>query len=109
MEQYGRRDNIKVFGVPEQQDEDPWAVVVNVAAKIGVTISKNEITVAHRLPSRRGVLNLSLQNFFDGKQKPRIMTKKKLLKVEDNAREPNIYVNDDITPLRAKSSYQRQT
>ena len=69
MEQNGRLDNIRVFGIIEQQDENPYAEVVDVTSKIGVTISKNDISVAHRLPSRRVAPGRSLKKLCAVKQK----------------------------------------
>ena len=39
-EQYGRRDNIRILGLEENNDEDVYERVVEVANDIGVTISK---------------------------------------------------------------------
>ena len=36
VEQYGRRDNIRIFGVKEKADEDIYEEVINVAKSAGV-------------------------------------------------------------------------
>ena len=50
-EQYDRRDNIRIFGLEEINDEDVYESVVEMANNIGVTISKQYISVSHHLPS----------------------------------------------------------
>ena len=51
-EQYGRRYNIHLFGVEDFDDEDVYARVVKLANDIGVTISKQNLSMCHCLPSR---------------------------------------------------------
>ena len=50
IEQYGRLDNISVFGVEQNFDEDVFERVVEVTNNIGVTISKQDISKCHCLP-----------------------------------------------------------
>ena len=51
-EMYGRRDNIRIFSLEEATDEDLYQNVVEVAQQLGLEISKNDISVCHRVPSR---------------------------------------------------------
>ena len=53
LEQYGRRDNIQISGVVEEQNKDVYQKVANVADRIEVTIDKTNISVCHRLPPKR--------------------------------------------------------
>lgn len=54
LEQYTRKENICIHGLPETGDnEDTADEVVKLARKAGVTITKNDISVAHRLPGNR--------------------------------------------------------
>ena len=49
-EQYGRRENERIFGVEEEPDEDVSVKVVSEAEKAGVTITANDVITCHRLP-----------------------------------------------------------
>ena len=40
IEQYGRRENVRIFGVEEEPGEDVFAKVVSNAEKAGVSITK---------------------------------------------------------------------
>ena len=51
-EQFGRRDNIRISGVEKFKDELVYERVLEVASDIGVTISKQDISLCHHLPSR---------------------------------------------------------
>ncbi|KAK4301134.1 hypothetical protein Pmani_026716 [Petrolisthes manimaculis] len=57
LEQYMRRDNLRIFGIEEEPDEDEdiiQAKVIEVAADIGVKIEANDISIAHRLGREGG-------------------------------------------------------
>ena len=49
LEQYQRRNCLRIFGVPEQSDEDTDKIVIETAAKIGVGLSVNDIDRSHRI------------------------------------------------------------
>lgn len=50
LEQYGRRECLEIKGIPVTQDEDTDAIIIDIAAKIGVAIDRKEISVSHRNP-----------------------------------------------------------
>ena len=51
IEQNGRRETVRIFGVEEEPGEDAFAKVVSVAEKAGVSVTKNDVSICHRLPS----------------------------------------------------------
>lgn len=48
LEQYQRRNNLRIFGVPESPNESTDAIVLNVAAKMKVDITLSDIDRSHR-------------------------------------------------------------
>lgn len=96
IEQYGRRENVRIFGVEEEPGEDVFAKVVSVAEKAGVSITKNDVSTCHRLPSGGTGPKPLIAKFV------RRETKHQLMKNKRNLKNTNIFVNDDLTPLRAK-------
>ena len=100
-EQYGRRDNIRIFGLDESPDEDPYKVVLDVANKVGVKIQENDISVCLRVPSRKGERPLIVK-FVRGQKRFELMSSEKKLRDSDS----NVYLNDDITFLRGKTGCQ---
>ena len=50
-EQFGRRDNIRISGVEKFNDGVVFERVLEVASDIGVTISEQDISLCHHLPS----------------------------------------------------------
>lgn len=51
LEQYSRRQNIEIDGIPETQGEDVLNVLENVAKAIEVDLKREKVIAAHRIPS----------------------------------------------------------
>lgn len=51
-EQYSRRFHLEFTGVQEKQNEDLEEVISKIAEEVGVPITKDDIEVCHRLPTR---------------------------------------------------------
>ena len=51
IEQYGRREKVKIFDVEEEPGGDVFAKEVSVTEKAGVSITKNDVSICHSLPS----------------------------------------------------------
>ena len=52
LQQYSRRNNIRVFGIPEKPDEETDALVCSIAERIGVGITTQDIDRSHRVGRR---------------------------------------------------------
>lgn len=53
MEQYSRKCNVEISGVPVTNREDAVTVVEDVGKAIGVTLRREEVAAAHRVPTFR--------------------------------------------------------
>ena len=53
-EQYGRRQNLEIKGVPFHEGEDTKKIAIEVAKLLNTMLSPNEISLSHRLPARNG-------------------------------------------------------
>ena len=52
LEQYSRRNNIRILGVPTKPNEDTDEIVRDVAQRIGIPLSTSDIDRSHRLPRK---------------------------------------------------------
>lgn len=52
LEQYSRREFVEISGIPEVKDENTDDIVIKVGSLIGLHLTKNDISVSHRLPKR---------------------------------------------------------
>ena len=101
LAQYSRRENVRLHGVPETADENTDDVVIGIAHDMGVDISRNDISVSHRLPKSRTMSERPIiVKFVRRNTKTALMTNKKTLRSIDRYR--HTYVNDDLTPLRSR-------
>ena len=51
LEQYGRRDCIKIRGVPVQDGEDTDTIVCSIGNLVNININTEDISISHRLKS----------------------------------------------------------
>lgn len=98
LEQYSRRDNLKLVGVPERPNEDCVQLVKEVASDLNINLQDQEISTAHRLKSRSKRGNPIIVRFVRRETKINILSKKKQLK--DKRKET--FIEEDLTPLRSK-------
>ena len=96
IEQYERRENLRIFGVQEEPGEDVYPKVVSVAEKAGVQITANDVSTCHRLPGGGSGPKPLIAKFV------RRDTKLQLMKNNRTLKNTNIFVNGDLTPIRAK-------
>ena len=95
LEQYSRRESIRICGIDETAGEDTDELARELAADIGVTLKPEDISVSHTLPGRPGSTQPIIVKFV------RRNSKKSKRKLRDTNRK-GVYINDDLIPLRAK-------
>lgn len=101
LEQYSRRENVRVFGLPEGPGkEDTSAEVVKLASDMGLHLKKEDISVSHRLPGRGKGPQPVIVKFVRRSTKVDMLRAKKKLKHVDGR--SKVFVEEDLTPLRSK-------
>lgn len=101
LEQYSRRENVRISGIAEEANETDGileAKVIELAGDMGVELKSEDISVAHRMGKPKEGGRPVIVRFCQRKKKDEIMRNKKKLK----NRERKVYVNEDLTSLRAK-------
>ena len=53
LEQYDRRQNLEFQGVPQTEKEDVTQIILDLSEKLEVSLKKDDISIAHRLPQRQ--------------------------------------------------------
>ena len=120
LEQYGRRNNIRISSIPETTGEDTDAIVQTVAKAAGVDIPEHAIDRSHRV-GRPGTNRAVLVKFTSYRHKQAFMKARSNLKNVDGTKLfPNlkwpthasqrsseqpmlnkIFLNEDLTSTRA--------
>lgn len=107
LEQYSRKNNIEISGVPVTKNENVGKLIADVGLALGVAVQQEEISAAHRVPTfkkdrpqplivqflRRSDRDAWLSKFRDRKGTP-------LQASTINSAFPqgNIYVNEHLSP-----------
>ena len=96
LEQYQRRQCLRIFGVPEEREEDTDVIAINVAKKIGVDLSIEDIDRSHRIGrSTNGEkVRPVIVKFISYRKRSEMFHNKKLLKGS------GITIREDLTKRR---------
>ncbi|KAJ8311252.1 hypothetical protein KUTeg_011209 [Tegillarca granosa] len=96
LEQYSRRNAIRISGVPESSPEDTDALVKQIASNMGIELKDDDIDRSHRTGKPRSGSNRQiLVKFSNYHYKHRIM--KSRWKLGKSPELKNIYINEDLT------------
>ena len=97
-EQYGRRENVRMFRVEEQKGEDVCQQVLDVVKGTGVEICKSDIKLCHRLLAVGQSGKPITVRFVRRETKLALMKKKSGLRHQSGR---PVYINDDNFHMRA--------
>ena len=104
LEQYSRRENVRIFGLAETQGENTNTVFIDMARDVGVTITPADISVSHRLGRPGGSSDAKprplIVKLVRRDSKIELMRNKKKMRSMEKYR--HVYVNDDLTTQRSK-------
>ena len=103
LEQYTRRESVRIFGVRQENGEtaeDVETKALRVIKDAGVEVSAEDIAAVHRVGRRSDNARPVLVKFVSRRKRRELMTKKKVLK--SKAGYERVFIGDDLTPLRAR-------
>lgn len=94
LDQYGRRECIEIKGIPYNKNECTDDLVISVARKLEVNISKHDISVCHRLgkPTEDYPDPVILAKFCSRRVRDAIFSNRSILH-----KEREIYINESLT------------
>lgn len=101
LEQYTRRDNLRLFNFPACEDSGLRAKFIELAQVLGVTVQESDINVIHHLQSRspNKPVIVRLNNRHMRNQ---ILYAKKTILNSDECPFKGVYVQEDLTVQRSK-------
>ena len=108
LEQYGRRNCLRIAGVSDTEEDTTAAVVylANEVLKVQPPLDKQDITNSHRLPKPRNSPNDQpcpiIIRFNRKTDRDRVLKNRKHLKAVNIGKPVKIYINEDLTTQRAK-------
>lgn len=96
LEQYQRRQCLRIFGIPEQDGEDTDNIAIDVASKIGVKLETCDIDRSHRVGKKSDRPRPVIVKFISYRKRREVFQNKKQLKGS------GITVREDLTQIRYK-------
>ena len=110
-QQYGNRDTLKLCNIPEpklrpKEREDTNATIVKALGDAGITITKEDISVSHRLPNSKGIKPLICKFGRRDVRNNVIRCKKQMRESTDfKQNNPDGFMVEHLTPVRGKVAY----
>ena len=105
LEQHGRRDSLRVAGIPENPSHDDTdAAVLKVCdlIKVDPPVEPQDISVSHRVGKvRDGQHRQIIVKFATRKVRERVFSAKSALKDVNKNSDSKIFINEDLTKHRA--------
>lgn len=112
LEQYTRRNTLRISGIPEETDEETDKIVLHLASNLGVGLSDNDIDRSHRVgvPGRVGTAPGAKRKDRDIIVKfTRYNARNKLYQKRKELRSipvmNSVFINEDLTRKRSKLLY----
>lgn len=110
LEQYSRKTNVEISGIPQTKNEDVISIVQDIGKVIGAEVHKEEVMAAHRVPSyiKRRTPQIIVQfqtrvqrnNFLDKYKTARKASNNRMSakQVNKNFHDTMFFVNEHLTP-----------
>ena len=114
LEQYGRRNNLEISGIPDSVDQtDLENKVVQIFDKIGVDLSNDEIEACHHIGKSKDNSKTTIIRLVNRKKcKSALFNRKKLRNIDTsfiNLPNAQIYINENLSPAnQALAFYGRK-
>lgn len=104
LEQYGRRNNIEIAGIPDSVlDGDLEKEVTEIMKKINVDISENDIEACHRMGYSKNNSKKTIVRFINRKYAKKALINRKNLRSITSHK--NIFINENLTTKNNKIAY----
>ena len=96
-EQYSRKNNIKMHGIPENKGEQLLEVVNEILTEVGVAIEENEVMAIHRIPGQKDRPRPILVKLRNNEAKSKVMRKRTAIKSLSTNGNTGVKITDDVT------------
>lgn len=103
LEQYGRRNSVRISGVPVRQNEVTDDLVLDIAAALDVPMDMWEIDRSHRVGKATKRNRDILVKFVSYRSRQKLYSRRKELR--DNDATTGVFINEDLTQSRSKLLY----
>ena len=100
LQQYGRRENLRLHGIAEEEGENLKDIIAKIGQALDVEIKSTDINVVHRSGPKGARPRQVICRFLSRDYKVALLKNKKKLKENESFK--GVYMYEDLTPLRAR-------
>ncbi|XP_062566342.1 uncharacterized protein MCAP_0864-like [Saccostrea cucullata] len=100
-EQYSRKNNLKIHGLPEKKGEEPLQVVNEVLEEVGEQIKEDDVLAIHRIPGKKDQHRPIIIKLKTVEAKVKVMKKRSDIKELELQNDVKVKVTDDVTQENA--------
>ena len=109
LEQYTRKFNVEIIGIPEQKDENLPEIVSKLGQAMSVDIKFKDVEIVHRLyrkpPARKPIIvrfttHRKKQEFYKGRFMLKEVNLSQIVRLEVNKAGSKIFINVNLTARR---------
>lgn len=104
IEQYSRKFNLEIHGIPERKEEDVTQIILDLAEAIDADVREEDIDICHRLYKAEGKARPIIVKFTNYDSKYEMYSKRLRLRKVDNREKfgvERIFINENLTSRRA--------
>ena len=109
LEQYGRRNNIKVSGIPDSfKDNCLKEKNISVFTSVGIDVKSYDIEACHRIGKSRNSSKKAIVRFSNRKFAKQALSNRKKLKSIDKSTlgfTNDLFINENLTPVNNRIVY----
>ena len=104
IEQYSRKFNLEILGIPERKEEDITQIILDLAEAIDADVREEDIDICHRLYKAEGKARPIIVKFTNYDSKYEMYSKRLRLRKVDNREKfgvERVFINENLTSRRA--------
>ena len=109
LEQYGRRNNIEVSGIPDSvKDNCLEKKIISVFTSVGIEVKSNDIEACHRIGKSQNSSKKTIVRFSNRKFAKQALYNRKKLKSIDKSTlglTNDVFINKNLTPVDNRIAY----
>ena len=100
LEQYSRRNSLRISGIPRREQEDTDKIVLDVARSMDVPLDITDIDRSHRVGSDKNRRRDILVKFVSYRARQSLLRERKKLRNTEGMKD--VFINEDLTSNRSK-------
>ena len=109
LEQYGRRNNIEVSGIPDSvKDNCLEKKIISVFTSVGIEVKSNDIEACHRIGKSQNSSKKTIVRFSNRKfAKQALYNRKKLKSIDKSILgvTNDVFINEKLTPVNNRIAF----